>query len=61
VADAFVCVVVEVFEPDLPIFREGFVFDCESVVLGGDVAFFEVGGVWIDVLAWLVLGAVTEF
>lgn len=61
VADAFVCVVVEVFEPDFPSFVEGFFVDGETVVLGGDVAVACVLRGRVNVLDGLVLGAVAEF
>jgi len=37
VHDAFVGVVVEVAEPDFPVFWKGFFIDGKAVVLGGDV------------------------
>jgi len=61
VADTFDCVVVEVFEPNVPGLRERFGFDCEAVILGSDIAALEVWRGWVDVLDRLVLGAVAEF
>lgn len=61
VADAFVSVIVEVFEPGAPGLRERFGFDRETVILGGDVAMFVVRRCRVNILNGLVLGAMAEF
>ena len=56
VFDAFDGVVVDVFEPDGPVFFwKGFWVDGEAVVLGGDVA-----ALGFHIHAWLILRSVTE-
>ena len=56
VFDTFDGVVVDVFEPDGPIFFwKGFGVDGEAVILGGDVA-----TLGLEVHAWLILTAVPE-
>ena len=56
VFDTFDSLIISIFEPYFPVFRQALAFDGVAVVLRGHVAFSV-----FSVDAWLILGAVSKF